>query len=65
MQMEKTFTLTLTEQQLEMLGYALTVAKRSLEGNAPKMVTETTREQAAKIEDLRCIVDVCPESKAA
>lgn len=59
--MEKTFTLTLTEQQLETLGYALTLAKRDL----LKVPSATRREQAAKIEDLRCVIDALPENKAA
>lgn len=55
---DKTYTLTLTGRQADMLGYALTRAKKDcLDRN-----TDISRDHARQIEQLRRLLDTCPAS---
>ncbi len=65
--MAKTFTLTLTEEQAEILGFALTAAKRQQLKQAAEHAAARNeagelgcRERARRIEELRDLLDTCP-----
>lgn len=60
-----TYTLTLTEDQAEMLGYALNRAHRhEIEkvdyAATPSRIRKECRERAHKINELRDLLDTCP-----
>jgi hypothetical protein len=60
-------TLTLTDKQAEILGYALTIAKRREDTMADMMANDgkpaaaaSNRDRASRIEELRVMLDTAP-----
>lgn len=64
----QTYILTLTDEQAQILGFALTLAKRSRLADAETYrgdARETALSQAARIEEVRDLLDCCPATEAA